>query len=193
MQHAPLDEDDRAVGDDADEREQDDGDEYHRGVALAFAEDERQPALSTAGLTKAFSGNVVLRDVSVVVRPGEIHGLVGENGAGKSTFINLVTGVFPPDSGTIALAGEMVDHLTPRAAEERGVATVHQELSLCPHLTVAENVYLRQVPTTRAGRIDYARIAAGAAATLANLGIDIDPRALAGELSLAERQLLEIA
>src|SRR5688500_7251601 len=83
----------------------------------------RRPMLATTGLTKAFAGNVVLRNVDFEVRAGEIHGLVGENGAGKSTLINLVTGVLQPDAGTIALDGAVVDHLTPRAAEERGIAT----------------------------------------------------------------------
>ena len=148
--------------------------------------------LVTSGLTKAFAGNVVLRDVDFEVRAAEIHGLVGENGAGKSTLINLVTGVLQPDTGTIALDGAVVDHLTPRAAEERGIATVHQELSLCPHLTVAENVYLGRLPTTY-GRIDYAKIATGSAEAFASLGVVIDPKAVAGELSLADQQLVEIA
>ena len=148
--------------------------------------------LATVGLTKAFAGNVVLRDVDFEVRAAEIHGLVGENGAGKSTLINLVTGVLQPDTGTIALDGAVVDHLTPRAAEERGIATVHQELSLCPHLTVAENVYLGRLPTSY-GRIDYAKIASGSAEAFANLGVVIDPKAVAGELSLADQQLVEIA
>ena len=148
--------------------------------------------LATLGLTKAFAGNVVLRDVELEVRAAEIHGLVGENGAGKSTFINLVTGVLQPDSGEIMLDGSVVDHLTPRAAEERGIATVHQELSLCPHLTVAENVYLGRLPTSYA-RIDYTKIASGSAAAFADLGVVIDPKALAGELSLADQQLIEIA
>ena len=148
--------------------------------------------LATAGLTKAFAGNVVLRDVDFEVLAGEIHGLVGENGAGKSTLINLVTGVLQPDTGTIALDGAIVDHLTPRAAEERGIATVHQELSLCPHLTVAENVYLGRLPTSF-GRIDYAKIASGSTKAFANLGVAIDPNAVAGELSLADQQLVEIA
>jgi ABC-type sugar transport system ATPase subunit/ribose/xylose/arabinose/galactoside ABC-type transport system permease subunit len=152
----------------------------------------RQPMLATVGLTKAFTGNVVLRDVDFEVRAGEIHGLVGENGAGKSTLINLVTGVLQPDTGTIALDGVVVDHLTPRAAEERGIATVHQELSLCPHLTVAENVYLGRLPTSR-GRIDYTKIASGSAEAFTNLDVAIDPKAVAGELSLADQQLVEIA
>src|SRR5215213_371041 len=153
---------------------------------------DRRLILATAGLTKAFAGNVVLRDVDFKVRSGEIHGLVGENGAGKSTLINLVTGVLQPDTGTIALDGAVVGHLTPRAAEERGIATVHQELSLCPHLTVAENVYLGRLPTSY-GRIDYTKIASGTAAAFADLGVVIDPQAVAGELSLADQQLVEIA
>jgi ribose transport system ATP-binding protein len=152
----------------------------------------RQPMLATVGLTKAFAGNVVLRDVDFQVLAGEIHGLVGENGAGKSTLINLVTGVLQPDSGTVALDGVTADHLTPLAAEERGIATVHQELSLCPHLTVAENVYLGRLPT-RYGRIDYPKIVAGSAGAFASLGVAVDPKAVAGELSLADQQLVEIA
>src|SRR5215212_5800491 len=153
---------------------------------------DRRLILATAGLTKAFAGNVVLRDIDFKVRAAEIHGLVGENGAGKSTLINLVTGVLQPDSGTIAFDGAVVDHLTPRAAEERGIATVHQELSLCPHLTVAENVYLGRLPT-RYGRIDYAKITTGSAEAFASLGVVINPKAVAGELSLADQQLVEIA
>jgi ABC-type sugar transport system ATPase subunit/ribose/xylose/arabinose/galactoside ABC-type transport system permease subunit len=149
-------------------------------------------ALRTHGLTKSFAGNVVLRDVSMEVHAGEIHALVGENGAGKSTLINLITGVYQPDSGTIELDGEVVSNLSPREAERRGVATVHQELSLCPHLTVAENVFLGKTPTTL-GRIDYQRIRAESARAMAELGTDIDPRALAGELSLAEQQIVELA
>jgi ABC-type sugar transport system ATPase subunit/ribose/xylose/arabinose/galactoside ABC-type transport system permease subunit len=150
------------------------------------------PALLAQGLTKAFAGNVVLRDVSFAVEAGEIHALVGENGAGKSTLINLITGVLQPDAGTIAFAGAPAHALTPRAAEARGVATVHQELSLCPHLTVAENVFLGKAPT-RLGRIDEREMEDGTRAVLRDLGVAIDPKALAGELSLADQQLVEIA
>jgi ribose transport system ATP-binding protein len=164
--------------------------EKSRESAPAFA--AGAPMLETTGLTRAFAGNVVLRDVDFTVLAGEIHGLVGENGAGKSTLINLITGVLQPDAGTIAIDGVVVTHLTPRAAEDRGVATVHQELSLCPHLTVAENVYLGQTPTS-IGRIVYRAIERGAAEVFASLGVAIDPKAIAGELSLADQQLVEIA
>jgi ribose transport system ATP-binding protein len=152
----------------------------------------RRPMLATVGLTKAFAGNAVLKDVEFELIAGEIHGLVGENGAGKSTLINLVTGVLQPDAGTITLDGDAVDQLTPQAAEEQGIATVHQELSLCPHLTVAENVYLGRLPTSY-GRIDYPKIISGSTEAFASLGVVIDPKAIAGELSLADQQLVEIA
>ena len=149
--------------------------------------------LRTEGLTKAFAGNVVLNDVGFEVLTGEVHGLVGENGAGKSTWINLVTGVLQPDAGKIEVAGVTARHLSPHQAEALGIATVHQELSLCPHLTVAENVYLGNTPTTRYGQIDYRKIEAGSAEIFAELGFSIDPKAYAGELSLAEQQIIEIA
>ncbi len=148
--------------------------------------------LQTVGLTKAFAGNVVLRDVSFSVLAGEIHALVGENGAGKSTLINLAAGVLQPDAGRIEINGVAVHGLTPRAAERIGVATVHQELSLCPHLTVAENIFLGKTPT-ELGRIAYDRMEREAAATFAGLGVRIDPGAIAGELSLADQQLVELA
>lgn len=147
--------------------------------------------LRAAGLTKAFAGNIVLRDVTFEVRPGEIHALVGENGAGKSTLINLITGALQPDEGTIWFEGREIAHLNPRSAEALGIGTVHQELSLSPHLTVAENVFIRN-PPTRLGRIDYRKIQAESAARFAELGVEIDPKAVAGELSLANQQLVEI-
>jgi ABC-type sugar transport system ATPase subunit/ribose/xylose/arabinose/galactoside ABC-type transport system permease subunit len=149
--------------------------------------------LLATDLTRSFSGHVVLNDVDFAVLEGEIHGLVGENGAGKSTLINLITGALAPDSGAIVVGGETAAHLTPYDAEARGIATVHQELSLCPHLSVAENIYLGRLPTNALGRIDYPRIVAGAREAFAELGVAIDPHALAGELSLADQQLVEIA
>lgn len=151
------------------------------------------PILRTADLTKSFAGNVVLDRVGFEVLPGEIHALMGENGAGKSTWINLVTGVHQPDSGTIEFDGIAYNGLSPHQAEAIGISTVHQELSLSPHLTVAENIFLGRLPTTRFYQVDYDRIESESARIFADLGIDIDPRALAGELPLAERQLVEFA
>ena len=151
------------------------------------------PILRTAELTKSFAGNVVLDRVGFEVYPGEIHALMGENGAGKSTWINLVTGVHQPDSGTIEFDGVAYGGLSPHQAEAIGISTVHQELSLSPHLTVAENVFLGRLPTTRLYQVDYNRIEAECIRIFADLGIEIDPRALAGELPLAEQQLVEFA
>lgn len=151
------------------------------------------PILRTVDLTKSFAGNVVLDRVGFEVQPGEIHALMGENGAGKSTWINLVTGVHRPDSGTIEFAGTSFDGLSPHQAEAIGIATVHQELSLSPHLTVAENIFLGRLPTTSLFQVDYDRIETESARIFADLGVVIDPKALAGELPLAERQLVEFA
>jgi ribose transport system ATP-binding protein len=161
--------------------------------SLSTIHERPQPVLQATGLTRSFSGHVVLNDVDFEVLAGEIHGLVGENGAGKSTLINLITGALPPDAGSIVVGGEAVTHLSPHDAEARGIATVHQELSLCPHLTVAENVYLGQLPTTTLGRIDYPKIVAGTREAFASLGVAIDLNAIAGELSLADQQTVEIA
>ncbi|MCO5223236.1 MAG: ATP-binding cassette domain-containing protein [Thermomicrobiales bacterium] len=151
------------------------------------------PILRTSGLTKSFAGNVVLSQVGFDVYPGEIHALMGENGAGKSTWINLVTGVHQPDSGTIEFDGVSYAGLSPRQAEAIGISTVHQELSLSPHLTVAENIYLGRLPTTGLGQVDYQKIETESARIFADFGVQIDPKALAGELPLAEQQLVEFA
>ncbi len=158
----------------------------------AMSGEGQSSALRTVGLTKSFAGNVVLRAVDFEIRPGEIHALVGENGAGKSTLINLITGVHQPDHGTIAIGATVVERLGPRQAEGLGVATVHQELSLCPHLTVAENVFLAR-PPTRFGHIDTGEMRRRTTAQFQSLGVAIDPAALAGELPLAEQQLVEFA
>lgn len=151
------------------------------------------PILRTSDLTKSFAGNVVLDRVGFDVYPGEIHALMGENGAGKSTWINLVTGVHQPDSGTIIFDGVTYHGLSPHQAESIGISTVHQELSLSPHLSVAENIFLGRLPTTSLGQVDYARIEAEATRIFSDLGVEIDPRAHAGELPLAEQQLVEFA
>ncbi|MGD9712322.1 MAG: ATP-binding cassette domain-containing protein [Thermomicrobiales bacterium] len=153
----------------------------------------RQVVLRTTGLTRSFTGNIVLNDVGIDIMAGEIHGLVGENGAGKSTWINLVTGVFSPDSGSIEFDGVEVQHLSPHTSEALGLATVHQELSLCPHLTVAENVFLGKTPTTSWFQNDYERMERESIEIFSRLGFSIDPRAYAEELPLAEQQVVELA
>lgn len=162
-------------------------------AASSVATQPSLPILRTTDLTKSFAGNLVLDRVGFDVYPGEIHALMGENGAGKSTWINLVTGVHQPDAGTIEFDGVTYTGLSPHQAEEIGISTVHQELSLSPHLTVAENIFLGRLPRTRFGQVDYHYIEAESARIFAELGIAIDPQALAGELPLAEQQLVEFA
>ncbi len=155
-------------------------------------EQHQESAIRAQGLTKSFSGNVVLRDVHFESRPGEVHALVGENGAGKSTLINLLTGVHVPDAGQLVIVGHHYSRLNPRQADALGVATVHQELSLCPHLTVAENIHLGEPPTRR-GLLDRRAMESSVRRELDEIGVDIDPSLLVNELTLAEQQLVEFA
>jgi ribose transport system ATP-binding protein len=143
-------------------------------------------------VTKRFFGNVVLNDVSIDILTGRIHALLGENGAGKSTLINLLSGVLKPDQGTIRLAG--VDHtaLTPRDARRFGIAVVQQELSLSPHLSVAENIALGATPR-RFGFTDYKRLADEAATLCDRLGLAVPLDMPVEALPLGRRQMVEIA
>ena len=119
---------------------------------------EAAPLLEARNLWKAFFDNPVLKGVSIEVRPGRVHALLGENGAGKSTLINVLSGVLQPDQGTISFAGRNPGALRPAQARALGIAVVQQELSLAPHLSVAENIALGAMPT-RGGFIDFATLA----------------------------------
>lgn len=143
------------------------------------------------GLTKHYPGVRALTDASLRIERGEVRALLGRNGAGKSTLIRLIAGVETPDDGSIRIGGEELGHGGVRRAAGLGVQTVYQELSLVPGLTVAENMFVGAWPRRR-GRVDYAAMEAAAAGVLDDLGLDIDPRARVGSLSLAEQQLVEI-
>jgi ribose transport system ATP-binding protein len=130
--------------------------------------------------------------VDLELRAGEVHALVGENGAGKSTLLNLLAGAFPPDSGTMILGDAVYAPRGPADARRAGVAHIHQELSLCPHLTVAENVTMGAEPSS-AGRIRRREQSRRAAAVLSEFGrSDIDPGARVADLPLPDRQVVEI-
>ncbi len=150
------------------------------------------PQLEIRGLGKRFPGVIALDDVSLDLRAGEVHGLIGQNGAGKSTFINILSGMLSADAGTIRIGGAPVDIRDPRHAIALGIATVYQELSLLPNLTVAQNLALGREPG-RFGLLDRKAAFATANDTLARLGLDIPPSTLVSNLSLAERQMIEIA
>lgn len=163
-------------------------------AAEASATGEPAAAVAAHGLSKSFGGVQALRGASFFARAGEVHALVGENGAGKSTLIKILGGRFPPDSGTVLLDEKPVRLSGPADAASRGIGTVFQELTLLPWLTVAENLLFGREPRSPAGLIRRASLAEEARTTLAQLGIfHIDPRALAADISLSERQIVEIA
>jgi ABC-type sugar transport system ATPase subunit len=150
------------------------------------------PALEVRNLTKQFPGVLALDGVAFVLGRGEIHALVGQNGAGKSTMINVLSGMLAPDAGEIRLAGQPVSIDSTRKAIELGIATVYQELSLLPNLTVAQNIALGHEPR-RIGLLDVAAMRAAARTALARIGVEMADDIPVGLLSLAERQLVEIA
>ncbi len=146
------------------------------------------------GVTKRFPGVVALNGVSFEVAKGEVHAVVGENGAGKSTLMNILSGVYPADEGGVIFEGNKVHFAQPREAQETGIAMIHQELSLSPHMSAAENVYEGRMPKNRAGLIDRKKMRKDCSDYLNSLGVSyIDPKALVKTLSVSEMQLLEIA
>jgi ABC-type sugar transport system ATPase subunit len=151
------------------------------------------PLLEVSNLSKQYSGVAALKDVTLCADAGEIHAIIGANGAGKSTLMNLLSGVTPPSGGTISLAGELVRFSSPQAAQAAGVATVYQEFSLVPQLSVARNVFLGREPRNRFGLIDRARLEADTRALLERFSIQLDPSVEVSSLSVAQQQMVEIA
>src|ERR1700744_3625998 len=144
-------------------------------------------------VVKTFGGVQALRGVDFALKPGSIHGLAGENGAGKSTLMKVIAGVHPADSGVFKVDGEPVRFRSARDARAAGVGMVHQELSVAPDLSVAENVFLGSQPITQLGLIDWRRMAREAAAQLENLALKIDPTARLGDFPIGVQQLVELA
>src|SRR4051812_37038872 len=114
-----------------------------------------QPLLQLSHISKAFPGVKALNDVQFEMLPGEVHALLGENGAGKSTMIKIISGVYRPDTGEIAFEGKPIHFNNPREAQTLGIATIYQELSLYPELTVAENIFMGHAPRNRFRMIDW--------------------------------------
>jgi len=153
----------------------------------------RSPLLRAEHVAKSFAGVQALRDASFDLRAGEVHALVGENGAGKSTFIRILTGAIRPDSGEIAVSGEIVSHVSTRRAKELGIAAIYQQPALFPELSVAENLAIGADEHGRWGTVDWPRRRRRATELLGRVGARIDPDSEAGELSMPEQQLVEIA
>ena len=142
-------------------------------------------------ISKAFPGVVALEAVDFRLVAGEVRALLGKNGAGKSTLVKILAGVLKPDSGTIMISGEVKSLQSPADGIKAGIATVHQELSVVPDMSVAENIYVGSWPLHN-GRIDWEEMHRGAASVMLRLGVTIDPELSIRKISLAERQLVEI-
>jgi ribose transport system ATP-binding protein len=151
------------------------------------------PVLELKNVSKSFGGVSALRDVDFTLARGEIHGLVGENGAGKSTMMKIIAGMHHDFQGQMLLDGREVRFRNPHDSLALGIGMVHQELSVVPDLTVAENVFLGTQPTRWGGVIDWAGMAKAARRQIASLGLDLDPRTRMGSLPVGIQQLVELS
>ncbi len=148
--------------------------------------------LRISNVSKAFGATHALRGVDFELRRGEVHAIAGENGAGKSTLMNVIDGIVRPDSGQIFLNGEAVEITSPARAQELGIGFVHQEIALCPDVSVAENIFMAEINAGRRWFMDYHGLYARAREALAQLS-PIDPTVSVRTLSISNQQLVEIA
>jgi ribose transport system ATP-binding protein len=149
--------------------------------------------LKITNLSKSFGPIHALRGVSFELRRGEIHAIAGENGAGKSTLMNVIDGILSPDSGEIFVDGKEVRIASPAMAQQLGIGFVHQEIALCPDVTVAENIFMAATSTSRAFPMNYAALERKAGEVLRRLADGIDAPAQVRTLSISQQQLVEIA
>ena len=175
---------------------------------LASATVSRTPAVATAApatsaeapyllevvnVSKGFPGVIALDDVQLRVRAGTVLALMGENGAGKSTLMKIIAGIYQPDAGQLRLRGQPVAFNGPLAALQAGIAMIHQELNLMPHMSIAENIWIGREQLNSLRMIDHRETYRCTAQLLERLRINLDPQELVGHLSIAERQMVEIA
>src|SRR5262245_62274053 len=152
----------------------------------------KQPVLTMRGIRKSFPGVVALDGVDFTLHAGEVHVLLGENGAGKSTLMKILSGAYRRDAGDIEIDARPASIRSPRDAHALGIATVYQELSLVPQLTVAENILLGHEPS-RAGWIARGSLRESARRSLADVGLDVEPDRRVDRLGIAEQQMVEVA
>jgi ribose transport system ATP-binding protein len=167
----------------------------HRSPSSMAAEPAQRAdgeILRLDGIGKRFPGVVALDGIHLDLRCGEVHAVCGENGAGKSTLMKIISGQYQPDEGTIRYRGEPVRFLSTSQAQAAGIAIIHQELNLVPHLSVAENLYLAREPK-RGPFVDVRKLNAAATRCLARIGLNVAPTTLVGTLSIAQQQMVEIA
>jgi rhamnose transport system ATP-binding protein len=149
--------------------------------------------LELRNIHKSFSGVHALRGVDFHLRSGEVHALLGENGAGKSTLIKVMTGVHQPDSGEIFLDGDQNHFSDPYESRIHGITAIYQEPSLFPDLDIAENIFVGRQPFRKGRRVDWQEMYRAAKDLLVSLGVQLDPKTKARNLSIAEQQMVEIA
>lgn len=150
------------------------------------------PYLSFRGIGKTFPGVKALTDISFDCYAGQVHALMGENGAGKSTLLKILSGNYAPTTGSLAIRGQEVSFADTTAALNAGVAIIYQELHLVPEMTVAENIYLGQLPH-KGGIVNRSLLNYEAGLQLKHLGMDIDPDTPLKYLSIGQWQMVEIA
>ena len=143
-------------------------------------------------ISKSFAGVRALDDVSLYLEEGKVMALLGENGAGKSTLMKILSGVYTRDSGEVIIANQRYDHITPKKAKELGVAIIHQELNMCSHLTVTENIFLGR-EDAKMGVLNDKQMKRKAQEVLNRLKIDINPDSCVGDLPVSKQQMVEIA
>ncbi|PXW67661.1 monosaccharide ABC transporter ATP-binding protein (CUT2 family) [Loktanella sp. PT4BL] len=154
---------------------------------------DQTPALRLEGIVKTFPGVRALDGVSFAVMPGEVHALMGENGAGKSTLMKVLGGIHQPNEGQIIVGEEPTVMTSPLQAKSKGIVFIHQELSLAEELSVAENIYLGELPLKSFGRVDWAKLYAQTDAILEKLKVGFNAKTRVGDLSIANQQMVEIA
>jgi methyl-galactoside transport system ATP-binding protein len=152
-----------------------------------------QYILELSGLSKAFGKNQVLRGIDLKVKPGTVMGLMGENGAGKSTMMKCLFGIYAKDEGTITFDGKQVNFTDPKEALEHGIAMVHQELNQCLERTVLDNLFLGRYITNKFGIINEKEMLTRANRLFRSLKMNVDPTVLTKTLSVSQRQMIEIA
>lgn len=152
----------------------------------------REIVLEVRGITKTFPGTKALDDVSLSLEKGEIHAVVGENGAGKSTLMKIIDGIYLPDCGEILVGGRPVDIQTPSDAQRLGIGFVHQEIALCQHISVAENIFMADINTQKHPFVPFKEYYRKARDLLSQFHASIDPAATVSDLSISNQQIVEI-
>ena len=151
-----------------------------------------QVILEATGISKSFPGVKALTGVNITLHKGEVVALLGENGAGKSTLIKVLSGIYQPDEGEIYLNGEKVEFDLPLKARNAGIGVIHQELNYVPTISIAENIFMGNLPKKH-GFVDYKTMYAKSRQILSRVGLSLDPKMNINKCTVAQKQLIEIA